>query len=66
MSAGNVRAAVTPRRFFSELLARPDHEDEDDDPVEADDSPYCCCNLEPTIEEADSGVCDACGKPLCP
>lgn len=63
MSAGSVRAAVSPRRFFSELLARP-AEGEDDDLDAGDDSPYCACNLEPTIEELDTGVCDCCGKPL--
>lgn len=34
----------------------------DDD--ERDDSPYCDCGAATTIEEADSGRCDCCGKLL--
>lgn len=29
-----------------------------------DEGPYCSCDLEPTIDESDWGVCDCCGKPL--
>lgn len=64
MSAGSVRAAVSPRRFFSEMLARPVEHEDDEDLEAGDDSPYCACNLEPTIEELDSGSCDCCGRPL--
>jgi hypothetical protein len=31
----------------------------------AEDWPYCECDLEPTIEEFEWGICDCCGKPLC-
>ena len=29
-----------------------------------DDSPYCECNDQPSMEEVDWNKCDACGKPL--
>lgn len=32
--------------------------------LDEDEAPYCTCDLEPTIEESDWGVCDCCGKPL--
>lgn len=38
--------------------------DRDDD--DQDDSPFCMCNLEPTISELDDGTCDACGRGLAP
>lgn len=32
---------------------------------DAEDWPYRECDLEPTIEEFDWGICDCCGKPFC-
>lgn len=39
-------------------------EDELDSLFDEDDYPYCTCDLEPTVEESDWGVCDCCGKPI--
>lgn len=36
----------------------------DDDETEADTSPYCECNAEPTINELENGKCDCCGKEI--
>lgn len=36
----------------------------DEEPGPEDDSPFCECNAEPTINELEDGRCDACGKEL--
>lgn len=43
--------------------------DEAEDDVESDDSPefddyYCLCDLEPTMEELDTNICQHCGRHL--
>ena len=45
--------------------------DEAEDDVESDDSPefddyYCLCDLEPTMEELDTNICQHCGRHLTP
>jgi len=35
------------------------------EPEIVENSPYCECDLEPTIEESDWGICDHCGRPIC-
>ena len=49
----------TPRSwpFMSPLADEPEDEPQDD-------SPYCECGEEPTMEEGDWNRCAACGKPL--
>lgn len=34
------------------------------DDLDESDGPYCACDLEPTIDETDWGICQCCGKPL--
>ena len=59
---------TTPRTwpgwpFLSPLGDRPEPEPLDDAEPE-DDSPYCRCDLLPTLGEVDRNKCDACGKVL--
>ena len=46
----------TPRNFVAS-----DADCYDD---ECDDGLFCACDLEPTVEESDWGVCQCCGKAL--
>lgn len=43
------------------LVDTPAREQPNDEPSE---SPYCECDLEPTMQEEDTRRCSACGKPF--
>lgn len=45
-------------------LIRDEDDWEDPEPEIVESSPYCECNLERTIEEADWGICAHCGRPI--